>query len=217
MLAAAQSEDDLDGGPNKSAAERFCAVTREHKPVEAMIRFVLSPEREVIPDVRRKLPGRGLWVTAARRTVDEAVRRNVFARGFKTDVRMNATLADMTDGLLVRSALDALAMAGKAKLVLTGFGKVEDAIGRERLVALIHAADAAADGKRKIGAVLHRNELEIRVVEAFSSEQLDLALGRINVVHAALLPGSASDTFVARASRLDGFRADDAQAMTANG
>src|SRR6266403_6294965 len=113
MLALA--DPDLDDGPrtNKSATTRMCAVTREVRPIDELIRFVVSPAGEVIPDLKRKLPGRGLWVSASRRTVAEAVRRHQFSKGFKREVRAAATLAADTEALLVRSATDALAMAAK--------------------------------------------------------------------------------------------------------
>ena len=81
----------------------------------------------MIPDLKRKLPGRGLWVSASRRTVAEAVRRHQFSKGFKRDVRAAATLPADTEALLVRSATEALAMAAKAGQVVSGFGKVEGA------------------------------------------------------------------------------------------
>src|SRR5919108_2809149 len=114
MLAIASPE--LDNGPrtNKSATMRMCAVSREVRPINELIRFVVAPSGEVIPDLKRKLPGRGLWVSASRRTVAEAVRRHQFNRGFKRDVRVAATLPDDTEALLVRSAIEALAMAAKA-------------------------------------------------------------------------------------------------------
>ena len=109
-----------------------------------------------------------------------------------------------------RSALDALAIAGKAGQVIAGFAKVEAAIGRDDLLALIHAADAAADGKRKLDAVLQRKspekQQEIAIIGELTGAQLDLALNRPNVVHAALLAGPVSDTFLARAKRLERFR-----------
>ena len=128
MLAHAQFEE-LDAGPHKGrpGAERLCAATREVKPVGDLIRFVVGPEG-VVPDLKRKLPGRGLWITADRKTLKDAVSRNVFARGFKRDVRVTAELAEMTERLLLSAALDALSIAGKSGLVLTGFAKVEAAI-----------------------------------------------------------------------------------------
>ena len=96
-----------------------------------MIRFVVGPGGEAVPDVKRKLPGRGIWITGTRAAVDEAIKRNVFARGFKRDVRVAADLAATTERLLERTALDALAIAGKAGQVVGGFAKVEAAIGRD--------------------------------------------------------------------------------------
>lgn len=213
MLAVTPTQEpdmELDRGPKTgTAVERLCAVTRVTQPTDAMIRFVRSPDGEVIPDVKRKLPGRGLWITATRQAVAEGARRNVFARGFKADVRPVADLPALTERLLEQSALDALAMAGKAGLALHGAAKVENALSREQAVAILHARDGAEDGKRKINAYLRGGSADLPVIEAFSVEQLDLALGRANVVHAALLAGPATTTFVARASRLARFRAQD--------
>src|SRR5881227_4120739 len=125
MLAIADPVD-LDNRPrtNRSGTERMCAVTRQVRPIDELIRFVVAPSGEVIADLKRKLPGRGLWVSASHRAVAEAVRRNHFSRGFKRDVRAAATLADDTEALLVQSTIDALAIAAKAGQVVSGFGKV---------------------------------------------------------------------------------------------
>jgi predicted RNA-binding protein YlxR (DUF448 family) len=203
--------DELDAGPRKGpGAERLCAVTRTVKPVDELIRFVAGPNG-VVPDLKRKLPGRGLWVTAERATLKDAVARNVFARGFKRDVGGTANLVDETERLLVRAALDALAMAGKAGRVASGFAKAEAAVGRDPIVGLLHASDAGADGVAKLAGALRRREDadRIAVIRTFTTAQLDLALGRSNVVHAALLAGPANDTFLARFGRLERFRTGD--------
>ena len=109
---------------------RMCAVTREVRPIDELIRFVVSPEGTVVADLKRKLPGRGLWVSASRQAVAEAVRRNHFNKGFKRDLRVTAALPADTEALLVRGAIEALAMAAKAGQVVAGFGKVEDALAR---------------------------------------------------------------------------------------
>jgi predicted RNA-binding protein YlxR (DUF448 family) len=220
MLAFA--DPDLDNGPrtNKSATERMCAVTRAVRPIDELIRFVVSPQGEVIADLKRKLPGRGLWVSASHRTVAEAVRRNQFSRGFKRDVRAAPSLAADTEVLLVRGVIEALAMAAKAGQVVSGFSKVEGALQqgqtRNSVSALIHASDGAADGIRKLDAILRQNagnrdeSREFPVVAALTSEQLDLALGRSNVIHAAVLAGPASKTFLSRSQTLVRYRmADD--------
>jgi len=207
---------------------RMCAVSREVRPIDELIRFVVSPQGEVVADLKRKLPGRGLWVSASRQAVAEAVRRNHFNKGFKRDLRVTAALPADTEALLVRSAVEALAMAAKAGQVVAGFGKVEDAltprVGRAQIKgqaktqvqALIHASDGAADGIRKLDALVRPNagvndeSNPIPVVTTLTSEQLDLALGRSNVIHAALLAGPASKTFLSRSQILVRYRmADD--------
>jgi uncharacterized protein len=233
MLASV--DPDLDNGPrtDRSATVRMCAVSREVRPIDELIRFVVSPQGEVVADLKRKLPGRGLWVSASRQAVAEAVRRNHFNKGFKRDLRVTAALASDTEALLVRSAIEALAMAAKAGQVVAGFGKVEDALaprqGRSQVKspaqtqvrALIHASDGAADGIRKLDALVRPNvgvndeSHQIPVVTALTSEQLDLALGRSNVIHAALLAGPASKTFLSRSQILVRYRmADDDKIKT---
>jgi len=216
MLAFA--DPDLDNGPrtDRSATVRMCAVTRQVRPVDELIRFVVSPTGEVVPDLKRKLPGRGLWISASRQAVAEAGRRNHFSKGFKRDVRATATLPADTETLLVRSAVEALAMAAKAGQVVSGFSKVEGVLEQRQAQALIHASDGAADGIRKLDAIARQNAgngdklPEFPVVTALTSEQLDLALGRSNVIHAALLAGPASKTFLSRSHVLVRYRmADD--------
>jgi predicted RNA-binding protein YlxR (DUF448 family) len=215
MLALA--DPDLDNGPrtDRSATMRMCAVSREVRPIDELIRFVVSPQGEVIPDLKRKLPGRGLWISASRRTVAEAVRRHQFSRGFKRDVRVAATLPADTEALLVRSATEALAMAAKAGQVVSGFAKVEGLLGQGKAEALIHASDGAADGIRKLDAIAGQRSRNIgespllATVTVLTSAELDLALGRSNVIHAALLAGPASKTFLSRCQTLVRYRAAD--------
>jgi uncharacterized protein len=216
MLALA--DPDLDDGPRtgKSATMRMCAVSREVRGIDELIRFVVAPTGEVIPDLKRKLPGRGLWVSASRKAVAEAVRRHHFSRGFKRDVRVAPTLPADTEILLVRSATEALAMAAKAGQIVSGFSKVEGALSLRETAALIHAADGAADGIRKLDAIVRQRganqgeSTQIPIVNVLTSAELDLALGRSNVIHAALLAGSAGKTFLSRCQILVRYRmADD--------
>src|SRR5256885_16629896 len=127
MLASA--DPDLDNGPrtDRSATMRTCAVSREVRPIDELIRFVVSPQGEVVADLKRKLPGRGLWVSASRQAVAEAVRRNQFSRGFRGEGRSAPTLPLETENLLVRSAIEAPPMAPKAGPGGSGFPQVEEA------------------------------------------------------------------------------------------
>ncbi|HZP70207.1 MAG TPA: RNA-binding protein [Pseudolabrys sp.] len=211
MLQAAQ-DIGSDRGITRTAArtDRTCALTREVRPVAELVRFVVDPAGDVVPDVKQKLPGRGLWITASRAAVADAAGRDIFARGFRRQVSVPANLAARTEALLERAALDALAIATKAGAVVRGFAKTEEALGRDDVLAVIHAADAADDGRRKLASALHRNTAgksrETVVIDAFTGAQLDLALNRPNVVHAALLAGPGSATFLARVARLMRYR-----------
>ena len=194
------------------AKERLCIATRHVRPVGELMRFVIGPDGTVVPDLKRRLPGRGVWITARRHLLEEAVRRRIFERGFKADVRVSAELADELDGLLEQSVLNALSITHKAGLVILGFAKVEAAVAAAPLAALIRARDAGEGNGRRLAAALRRRADHAgdgKIVEAFTSAQLDLALGRLNVVHAALLAGRASETFLARWRYLEYFRADD--------
>jgi predicted RNA-binding protein YlxR (DUF448 family) len=206
-MTAQPNDTEIDNGPRGRERERLCVVTRQVRPVADLIRFVIGPDGAAVPDLKRKLPGRGVWVTATQDAVGNAIKRKAFSRGFKRDVRLPADLVGRTELLLEKAALDALAIAGKAGLVLTGFARVEAALAHEPVIALLHAAEASPDGVRKLDAALHRGPAggQVAMVRSLTSAQLDLALGRPNVIHAALLAGSASDTFLARLRRVERF------------
>jgi len=199
---------ELDHGPRSRGAERFCVVTRAVRPLEDMIRFVIGPNGEAVADIKHNLPGRGVWVTATRSTLDAAVKANAFARGFRREVRLARDLVDCTERLLEHAALDALAVARKAGLVAMGFTQVETALKREAVIALLHAAEAAPDGVKKLDSARKQSQRSkpVRIIRLLTNAQLDLALGRPNVIHAALLAGRASETFMARLRRLERFR-----------
>jgi predicted RNA-binding protein YlxR (DUF448 family) len=204
-------DDGLDLGPRRIApgSERLCAATGEVTPVADMIRFVVAPDGSVVPDLKRRLPGRGIWITATRPALGSALARKAFARSFKREVRVAGDLVESTERLLERAALDALSMAHKARRAIIGFAKVEAALGRvERVAALIQGSDAGLDGVRKLNAsVRQRPDAEnIVIVNTFAISQLDLAFGRANVVHAVLVAGPETEAFLARVARLERFR-----------
>ena len=216
MLASI--DHDLDNGPRteRSATMRMCAVRRQVRPIGELIRFVISPQGDVVPDLKRKLPGRGMWLTASRGVVAEAVRRHQFSKAFKRELRIPQTLPADIEALLVRSVTEALGIAAKAGQVVAGFGKVESALGEGTVEVLIHASDGAADGIRKLDMLARQNagnrsaKPQIPVVTALKSIELDLALTRSNVIHAALLAGPASRSFLSRSQMLVRYRMADA-------
>ena len=213
MIAEAQHNErtsELDGGPRARERERMCAATRAVRPVSDLIRFVVGPEGEAVADVKGKLPGRGIWITGTRDALSEAIKRKAFARGYKREVRLPLDFVARTERLLESAVLDALAVAGKAGLVAAGYVKAEKRLEAGDVVALLHAVEASPEGTRKLDAVWRRQSGQPPVVIGFlTSAQLDLALNRPNVIHAALLAGPASETFLARCRRLERFRVGD--------
>lgn len=208
-----------DEATEDAGSERTCAVSGEKGPPEAMMRFALSGVGEVAPDIRRKLPGRGVWTRLDYATVRQAAAKQVFSRGFRTKAVAPADLAETVDRLLERDALQFLSIVNKAGLVVAGAAKVEAAIAAGSVVALIHAADGAADGASKLERSLRSRLGEtagaVRRINLFPSRQLDLALGRTNVIHAALNAGEASVAFLAKVARLSQYRASGDAPKTA--
>lgn len=194
---------------DEKGPERTCIATRRALPVRDLIRFVAGPGDILTPDIKARLPGRGVWVTCSRPALDEAIRRKAFPRSLKQAVTVPDGLADLVDTLLAVDARQSLSLANKAGLVVSGFFKVEAALASGRVQALVSAAGASEDGRRKLRQVVRRSAaghpapVEISV---FPASELDLALGRENAIHAALLAGPASDAVLARCGRLEKFR-----------
>jgi predicted RNA-binding protein YlxR (DUF448 family) len=177
--------------------------------IAELIRFVVAPDGAVVPDIKNRLPGRGVWVSADAKTLRQAVDRKAFARAFKRSVETSADLVADTERLLAQAALDSLSMAYKAGLVVPGFAKTERTLEQGAAAGLIQAAEAAPDGVRKLASAHRRGaktEAKPFPLVIFAGSQLDLALGRANVIHAALLAGPASETLLARYYRLERFR-----------
>jgi predicted RNA-binding protein YlxR (DUF448 family) len=203
---------------DQAESERTCIVTGTKDVPDAMLRFALSPDGSVVPDIRRKLPGRGVWTQLSFDTVSRAAAKQAFSRAFRAKVETPAALAETVGALLERDALQSLSIANKAGLVVAGAFKVDSAIEAGGVVALIQASDGAADGAAKrvhaLRAKLGPEANAIVRVDLFKSGELDLALGRANVIHAALKHGAASSAFLARADRLRRYRGGEADAAT---
>ena len=190
--------------------DRTCIVTRRRAAPDELIRFVLAPDGTVVADIGRKLPGRGCWVGAERRHVDEAARKGAFARAFRRPVAVPADLGGHVDGLLARSALGVLGLARKAGAVALGAAKVEAAVRAGAALFVLHAVEAKEDGVRKIAqarrAAAALGGPEIAAYKLFPEAELSLALGGTNVIHAAVLAGDAGRAVLKRMVALDRFR-----------
>jgi len=188
---------------------RTCVVTRRAQSADRLIRFVAAPDGEVVADLGRKLPGRGVWVTADAEHVRTAERKRLFARGLGPGVKVSPGLAERVAARLREAALSALSLARKAGALVVGFTKVEAAIRHERLAGLIHASDAAGDGIAKLDRAALARFTDLPIVRIFPSRDLDLAIGRTNVIHAALLAGPAGDNAMKKVRALADFLGGD--------
>ena len=185
---------------------RRCIVSGEVLPEGRLVRFVAGPDGQIVPDIEAKLPGRGLWVRAERKAVEQAA-KGAFARAAGGPVKADAALAGRTETRLVERLLDHIGLGRRAGDLILGFDQVERALRSPGPPAvIIEASDAAADGGRKLQAAARASGIAPFVIGALSSAELSLALGRSNVVHAALKSGRIAERLVFDAGRLNGFR-----------
>lgn len=201
--------------------DRTCIVTRRQYQPGELIRFVLGPDKSVVPDIKRSLPGRGCWVSADRETVEKAAKKGAFARAFKAEVKLPPDLGAMVDNVLAKSALGSLGLARKAGMVALGATKVEASVRSGAGLFVLHAAEASEDGLRKITqarrATAYAGGPQIAAYKLFSEAELGLALGGTNVIHAAVLAGDAGRAVQKRMVALDRYRggSPDERAMFA--
>ena len=187
------------------ARERRDIVSGEVREEAGLIRFVAGPDGVVVPDLARKLPGRGIWVAADRASVETAAKKGLFARAAKAKLSAPAGLADQVEILLKRRVLSALGLARKAGDLTSGFEKVSSAVRSGKAAWLIEASDGAADGRRKLWAQARKQSPPPGLIGVFTAQELGLALGGENVIHTAFLAGRAADRWAQDVQRLSGF------------
>ncbi|WP_292034735.1 MULTISPECIES: RNA-binding protein [unclassified Brevundimonas] len=194
--------------PNEALIDRDRQdlVTRQVLDESRLIRFVPAPDGSVAPDLARKLPGRGLWVAADRASIEAAVKKNLFARSAKAPLKPASDLADLVEKLLVRRCLDQLGLARREGVLISGFEKSAAAIRGGRAAWVIEAADGSADGRGKLLALAKHPSPAPKICGAFTADDLSLALGLENAIHAVLLQGGRADRWTIEVERLAGFR-----------
>jgi predicted RNA-binding protein YlxR (DUF448 family) len=197
----------------QSSAEPQAANPRERRDIVSgevmeeaqLIRFVAGPDGAVVPDLARKLPGRGLWVAADRAAVATAAKKGLFSRAAKAKLAAAPDLADQVEMLLRRRLLSGLGLARRAGDLTSGFEKVSAAIAAGRAAWLVEASDGAADGRRKLLALARKQSRAPGLIGVFSATELSLALGLENVIHTAFLAGRTADRWAQDVHRLSGF------------
>ena len=207
MTLAERGVHDGVAARGLGARERRCIVTAEVLPEARLVRFVIGPDGAVVPDVEAKLPGRGMWVSAGRTAIAKAVAKNLFSKAAKAPANAAAALPEQTESRLADRMLGLLGLARRAGELFLGFDQVEKALrGQNPPPLIVEAAEAAADGRRKLQAAATAKGHVPFVIGCLSSAELSLALKRENVVHAALKPGRIAERLIFEAMRLEGFR-----------
>lgn len=186
--------------------ERRDLVSRQVMDEARLIRFVAAPDGSVAPDLARKLPGRGLWVAADRTSVQAATDKNLFARAAKAPLRPQPDLAGQVETLLLKRCRDQLGLARREGVLISGFEKVAASIRSGQAAWMIEASDGSADGRDRLCALARHQSPAPRLFGAFDADELSLALGLENVIHAVLLKGGRADRWAQEVDRLAGFR-----------
>lgn len=189
----------------------MCIVTRVEAQEDALVRFARAPDGTVVPDLAARLPGRGVWVTCARPVLADAIKRKAFARGFEEDCVVPEGLADTVSGLLRKQAVSALSMARKAGEAVQGFTKVEEALRKGPVRVLLHAAGSSVDGWAKLDRLCRPATV---ISDSFRSDEMDLAFGRANVVHAAVAAGGLAERLVVLLQRMASFEGEGPKGST---
>lgn len=180
----------------------MCIVTREEADEDALVRFARAPDGTVVPDLQAKLPGRGVWVSCSRKVLGDAIKRKAFARGFEEDCSVPEDLADMVGILLRKQAVNQLSLARKAGTVVQGFMKVDEALRKTNVKVLLHTQGAGADGVSKLDRLRGPKTV---ISDSLRSDEMDLAFGRPNVIHAAIAASGLADRLVIYLQRMVSF------------
>ena len=192
------AEKDRSDGP-----ERKCIVTGEVQPKGGLVRFVVSPDGLVVPDVLEKLPGRGIWVSADRSALETAVKKKAFARAARQPVELPDDLVGILEGAVARHVVELLGLARKSGDAVAGYEKVKDWLDKERATVLIQASDGSGRGKSKLSTPHYG-----KFIGWLTMAEIGQAFGRQQAVHAALAAGGLAKRVVEEAQRLKGLRAD---------
>ncbi|WP_375705976.1 RNA-binding protein [Bartonella sp. AA2SXKL] len=192
--------------------ERTCIVTRKNASAQTLIRFVIGPNNQIVPDLKANLPGRGVWISAHHAVIEKAIKQKAFHRNFKTDVEVAPNLVHVVDTLLLKAALSSLSMARKAGAIVMGATKVDAAIRSGKVILVLHAKETTEGGKRKIAQAIHSIQQQtnrtIKTISLFTSDEMRVAFGSNPVMHAALLDTKAAEGFLKTTCKLISYRDD---------
>lgn len=185
----------------KAEEERKCIVSGAVMAKEELLRFTVTPDNRVIPDFKKKLPGKGIWVKNSKQVLTTAVAKNLFSKAYKKNVKADAGLVEVVEELLSKRGLDSISLARKAGVLLTGLDKVSEAIKKGKVAFVLEAKDAGSDGYNRI-ALLAK---ELEIFRTYNVEELDKALDKVNTVHVAFLKSPMAKSVYNEFSRFESF------------
>ncbi|AXI40658.1 RNA-binding protein [Sulfitobacter sp. SK011] len=191
---------DRDDGP-----DRKCIATGDVQPKHGLVRFVVGPDDQVVPDILGKLPGRGIYVAADRTAIELAVQKNLFSRAAKRPVKVPEGLADEVEKQLARRVVDLISLQRKAGKAVAGYEKVKGWLQMEEAEVLVQAVDGSGRGKSKLSTPHYGH-----YIGWLTADELGLAFGRQTVIHGALASGGLTQRVVEEAGRLKGVRVIEA-------
>ena len=195
MSRGGASKDRSDG------PERKCIATGDVQPKHGLVRFVVGPDAQIVPDILGKLPGRGIYVAADRDALDLAVKKKLFSRGAKQQVSVPEGLADEVERQLARRVVDLISLQRKGGRAVAGYEKVKTWLQTEEAEVLIQASDGSGRGKSKLSTPHYGH-----YIGWLTADELGLAFGRQTVIHGALASGGLTQRVVEEAQRLKGVR-----------
>ena len=214
MMATGTAKDSGSATARRNSdPERRCLVTRMVRPKASLVRFAVDPGGVVTPDLEGRLPGRGLWVSAERQVLEQAIAKGLFGRAARRAVTVPDGLVDRIEAMLARRCIELLGLARRAGLTVAGFEKVRARLRTGNAALLLAASDGAADGRGK----LHALAPELPIVDALDAAQIGAAFGRDHLVHAVLAQGALTDRLHIELARLEGVRGARAAAAEDHG
>jgi predicted RNA-binding protein YlxR (DUF448 family) len=197
------------GRGKRRESERRCIVTGAVGAPDAMVRFVVGPDGAVVPDIDERLPGRGMWVTAARDVLARAMAKGAFARAAGQKVTVDAALVGRVETLLALRAIALLGLARRAGAAVAGYEKVRAALAAGKADLVLEARDAGSDARKRLASAIG----ERTVLRVLDGAELAAAFGRDMFAHVGVAGGRLAGEIERECRRLSGFRPDAAGAM----
>jgi len=191
----------LKKGPAK-IIERRCISTGSIMNTKSMVRFVVGPDGGAVPDVFCKLPGKGMWVSSKKSSLDRALSKNLFSVVSKKPVLINNNLSKQIEDSILKKLLNLISLARKANQAIAGFEKVKGSLETARAVLLIQASDGSPREKSRLRPPIGDGTL----INCLKMQELGLAFGRESVIHAAIMRGGLHKEITLEALRLGGIR-----------